>query len=180
MQTTDISLKPTTKCRLEFFEEAVLNRSHYLARINLLTPVERHATWTPTLEALSLASRLNWRGHSCSIPVQIRPEIATYVPSEVAEQGEDFEFLVAFVKKSFPKNWSEMAYCKEIIKLTSGFIRKCRIRNLQTYHGIADVLVRRTNVSFWEVQHELMFRLNLQMKEVCDFNVEANWAPKEY
>ncbi|CAH8650433.1 unnamed protein product [Dicrocoelium dendriticum] len=178
------SLQPTTKCHLEFLEEAVLNRPYYIARINLLTLVERHATWTPTVEALWLANRLIWRGYSCTFPVQIRQEIATYVPSEAAAQGEDFEFRVTFVKsilrESQPTELSEGKYCNKIMELASGFIQVCYILELQQHHGIAHILVRRTNASFWEVQCQLMFTLNSHHPHGCRFNVEANSVPKHY
>ncbi|CAH8476817.1 unnamed protein product [Dicrocoelium dendriticum] len=183
-KTTDVILNSTTICRPEFLEEAVLNRPNFVARINLLMQMERDETWAPEMLALSLANRLKWSRYSCRFPVQIRQEMASYVPSEAAAQGEDFEYLVTFIKSALripkAKVLSEEEYCNTLVELASEFIRTCHVFKLQEYHGIAEVLVRRTNASFWEVQRQLMLKLNSKDRDNCHFNVEANWVPKGY
>ncbi|CAH8470376.1 unnamed protein product [Dicrocoelium dendriticum] len=172
-----------TKCRVEFLE-AVVNRTDFIAKINLLMPVLWKENYTMEELPLRLADRLKWRGYTCNFPVQIRQERASYVPSEAVAKAVDFEFTVTFSTSIIPTtpqgvllNWTA---CQTIISRAPNIMTNCKVEKIVSSYGIADVRVQAKNATVWEVQKKLMIQLNAKNREVCLFNVAEKVYFKDY
>ncbi|CAH8634316.1 unnamed protein product [Dicrocoelium dendriticum] len=162
-KTVDETLKPKTKCRLEFYDDTVLNPPNFVAKLNLLMPFQWEERNTMEQVQLWLANRLMWRGYQCIFSVQVRTQTASY------------EFVLIFKTSILgitpQRDISKAKYCEKLTSLAIELIKKCYITMMFTDYGRAIVTVQKGRASIWEVQQQLVVELNMESKNLCLVNV---------
>ncbi|CAH8634344.1 unnamed protein product [Dicrocoelium dendriticum] len=176
-------LIPKTTCRLEFYDDSVLNPPNFVAKLNLLIPFQWEERNTMEQVHLWLANRLMRPGYQCIFPVQVRTQAPTYVPSEVDAEAMDYKFVLIFYTSilgiTSQSEISKAEYCEKLTSLAIELITNCNITMMVSDYGRAIVTVPKAQASVWEVQQHLMVELNMESQNKCLVNVAIATEDKD-